>query len=86
MALICDPDTARFGRKGCDGGAKAPVRAADAPKRAVSGPRARAGRDLFAAEQRSVVGHDAMASLRPKTLSANKNIRVTDNAIYESMT
>ncbi len=45
-----------------------------------------AGRDLFAAERRRVVGHDAMASLLPNALSANKNIRVTDNAIYEFMT
>jgi hypothetical protein len=85
MTLICDPYTARFGRKGVESGAKAPLRGADAPKRAVYGPRF-AGRDLFAADRRCVVGHDAMASLRPNALSANKNIYVTDNVIYESMT
>ncbi len=85
MALICDPYTACFGRKGFESGAKAPVRGADAPKQAVYGPRT-AGCDLFAADLRCVVGHDAKASLRPNALSANKNICVTDNAIYESMT
>jgi len=85
MALICDPYSARFGRKGIESGAKAPVRGADAPKRAVYGPRSR-GVDLFAAERRCVVGYDAMASRPPNALSANKNIPVTDSAIYESMT
>jgi hypothetical protein len=85
MALICDPSIARFGWKGLESGAKAPVRGADTPKRAIDGPRL-AGRDLFAAELRPVVSHDALASLLPKALSANKNICVTASAIYESMT
>jgi hypothetical protein len=84
MALICDPSIARFGRKRCESGAKAPVSGVDAPKRAIDGPPL--GRDLFAAERRLVVSHDAFASLLPKDLSANKNICVTANANYEFMT
>jgi len=81
MALSCDRFSARFGPKA---GLAPPVRAADAPKRAENRPLR--GAVLFAAEQRSVVGHDAQASLLPNALSANKNNRVTINAIYEFMT
>jgi len=83
MEMNCDRLMARFGRKGRESGAKAPVRVPDAPKQVIDPFR---GTVLLPTGPRRVVGHDALASIPPNSLPVDKITRVTVVAIYEFMT